>query len=76
MLIYTCAVGTVNISATECGLPIRNNGAALEISSWTIFSLAMLFAALRFMWKYFERSHWGLDDTFMLLSAVSAASNR
>ncbi|EWZ00302.1 hypothetical protein FOYG_00184 [Fusarium oxysporum NRRL 32931] len=60
---------TVNISATECGLPIRNNGAALEISSWTIFSLAMLFAALRFMWKYFERSHWGLDDTFMLLSA-------
>ncbi|RKL01488.1 hypothetical protein BFJ71_g5265 [Fusarium oxysporum] len=61
---------TVNISATECGLPIRNNGAALEISSWTIFSLAMLFAALRFMWKYFERSHWGLDDTFMLLSAL------
>ncbi|SPJ73397.1 related to integral membrane protein [Fusarium torulosum] len=60
----------VNISATQCDLPIRNDGPTLRILSFTVFSLAIASFVMRLISKYLERSYWGFDDSFMVLAVV------
>ncbi|WZH46769.1 hypothetical protein QYS62_007875 [Fusarium acuminatum] len=61
----------VNISATQCDLPLRNDGPTLRISSLTVFSLAITSFVVRSISKYLERSYWGFDDSFMVLAVIS-----
>ncbi|KAJ0104205.1 CFEM domain-containing protein [Diaporthe amygdali] len=62
-----------NITATTCGLPVRNQTVTINVLRYVLFLLGLFFFAMRLASRAMRLAPWGHDDTTIVISGLLAA---